>query len=127
MLMHTKLLASTLLLLSLLGCTRETAVLTLEPAVVEDCALPVAVHVRWDASALGLHYAQLETNNIGKLPKLWISGASKGEDTTGVWAWDGYTVTLKSVNDVVLARRTLTTLPCTSAAPDTVDDQTMND
>ena len=94
------------------GCRRPQVRLELEPAVVSACNLPVAVGVRWDASALGLKRARVEVNNLGRQPKVWIDGASRGHALTGTWANDGFTVTLRSMNGVELGRRTLMTTPC---------------
>lgn len=98
------------------GCAKQSksqALLEIEPAVVRDCDLPTALGVRWDASALGLESTQLEVNNVGGRPKLWIRDHSVGEaHTGGTWAEDGFTVTLRAINGVELARRTLTSVPC---------------
>lgn len=94
------------------GCSREGVRLRLEPAVARACDLPVATHVSWDVAPLGLKYVDVEVANLGETPKLWIPGKSRGAATSGAWAQDGYTVTLKARNGVVLARRTLTTIPC---------------
>ena len=93
------------------GCSRE-AQLRLEPAVARDCDLPAATRVSWDVTGLGLNYVDIEVANLGEAPKFWIAGAAKGTETSGAWAQDGYTVTLKAKNGVVLARRTMTTTPC---------------
>lgn len=98
------------------GCARQAqpqVLLEIEPAIVGDCDLPTAVGVKWDASALGLQVAKVEVNNVGGRPKLWIRDHSIGEaNTGGTWAEDGFTVTLRSVNGVELAKRTLTSIPC---------------
>jgi len=95
-----------------LGCAREKVHFVLEPSVVSACRQPVATQVSWDVSALGLKYATVEVNNLGRPPKPWVSGGKVETFRAGAWAYDGYTVTLKSLNGVVLARRTLTTAPC---------------
>jgi hypothetical protein len=84
----------------------------LEPNVVSSCVQPVSTRVSWDVTPLGLEYAEVEVYNLGRQPKLWVTGTAKGEATAGAWAHDGYTVLLKSRNGVVLAKRTLTTTPC---------------
>lgn len=94
------------------GCSREGVQLRLEPAVVRACDLPVATRVSWDVTQLGLRYVDLEVANLGESPKAWTNGGAKGTETSGAGAQDGYTVILKSKNGVVLARRTLTTIPC---------------
>jgi len=94
------------------GCSREGAQLRLEPAVARACDLPVATKVSWDVRPLGLKYVNIEVANLGEAPKFWTAGAARGTETSGAWAQDGYTVMLKSRNGVVLARRTLTTIPC---------------
>lgn len=104
-----------MLLVSLLfaGCARMgQAELELVPAVVAECKLPTATVVRWDVSRLGLRKARLEINNLGEPRKFWINGEAAGSAEAGAWARDGYTVTLLSMNGVVLARRTLTTFDC---------------
>lgn len=104
---------STLVVVAMIvGCRRPQARLELEPAIVSACNLPVAVRIRWDASTLGLKRARVEVNNLGRQPKVWIEGASRGDAITGPWANDGFTVTLRSMNGVDLGRRTLTTTPC---------------
>ena len=105
---------SALLLGGLLaGCGKAPqAEFVLEPSVVSACDLPVATRVRWDVSALGLKYAKVEVNNFARVPKDWVGGGVRGDYRAGPWANDGYTVTLKSLNGVVLARRTLATTPC---------------
>lgn len=87
----------------------------IEPAVVSACNLPTAVKVHWDVSGLGLHYARLEVNNLGRPPKLWMVGEQRGVEETGAWAHDGFTVILSSMNGVELGRRTLVTTPCPDA------------
>lgn len=91
---------------------RPQATFVLEPSVVSACDVPVKTRVHWDVSALGLKYAQVDVNNFARVPKNWVSGEARGSHEAGAWAYDGYTVTLKSMNGVVLARRTLTTIPC---------------
>ena len=101
----------------LAGCgARPEAILVLEPSVVSACDLPAKTRVRWDVSALGLKQARVEVNNLARTPKLWVSGGARDVQEAGAWAWDGYTVTLKSMNGVVLARRTLTSTPCPGMA-----------
>ena len=106
------LLTTSTMMATLAGCQRPQVQFGLEPAVVSACNLPVAIRVRWDVGALGLKRARLEVNNLGRQPKVWVEGASRGEERTGAWAHDGFTVTLKSMNGVELAKRTLTTTPC---------------
>ncbi|WP_225766192.1 hypothetical protein [Stenotrophomonas sp. Marseille-Q4652] len=95
----------------LTGCTAK-AELTMVPEVVRECEAPVATRVIWDVSPLGLQKATLEINNIGQPRKFWEAGGAKGSAEAPAWAQDGYTVTLVSANGVVLARRTLMTVPC---------------
>lgn len=94
------------------GCSRKDVQLRLEPAVVRACDLPVATRVSWDVTRLGLKFVDIDVANLGEAPKFWTTGDARGTETSGVWAQDGYTVILKSKNGVVLARRTLTTVPC---------------
>ncbi len=94
------------------ACSREAAVLVLSPARVSACAQPVALDVQWDATRLNLKRVKLEVNDIGRKPQTWHLAEARGQAQTGVWASDGFTVTLKAMNGVVLARRTLTTSPC---------------
>ncbi|WP_462080716.1 hypothetical protein [Luteimonas sp. RIT-PG2_3] len=82
------------------------------PSTVSACELPVAVDVHWDASRLGLKRVVLEVHNVATKPRLWLSGESRGSQKTGAWAHDGFTVTLKAMNGVVLGRKTLTTERC---------------
>lgn len=104
---------------SIAGCSGQRqarVVLEIEPAVARECELPTAVTVRWDASSLGLKLAKLEVNNIGRTPRLWTQNLSVGNESTGGgWAEDGFTVTLRSLNGVELARQTLTSVPCDDA------------
>jgi hypothetical protein len=102
-------------LIALAGCSqRPSAMLEIEPAVARRCDVPVPVTVSWDASPLGLAWAQIEVNGVGLKPKVWTAGPSKGSQQTGAWAEDGFTVTLRAMNGVELARRTLTTVSCGS-------------
>ena len=95
------------------ACSRSAKVrFELQPSVVSACTQPVATTVDWDVSGLGLQFVLIEVNNLGRQPKLWISGGPKGSASAGAWAHDGYSVTLKAKNGVVIAKRTLTTLPC---------------
>lgn len=94
------------------GCSRQGVQLQLEPAVARVCDLPVATRVSWDVTPLGLKYVDIQVANLGEAPKSWTTGGAKGAETSGAWAQDGYTVTLRSRNGVVLARRTMTTIPC---------------
>ena len=100
------------LALSACGLDRPKAHFRLEPNVVSACDLPVATRVIWDVTALGLKYVRFEVSELGGRPKHWMVGNAAGQLEAGAWADDGYTVTLKSMNGVVLARRTLTTIPC---------------
>ena len=106
------LLASMAACVAVASCSREPVRFELEPHVVSSCHQPVATRVSWDVSSLGLKWVQIEVNNLGRRPKLWFVGGAKGSEQAGAWAHDGYTVTLKARNGVVLARRTLTTAPC---------------
>ncbi len=100
-------------LLPVAACSRTDAVeFSMNPEKVSACEMPVAVEIRWDATALGLKRAYVEVNNIAAKPRTWVAGESRGSEKTGVWAHDGFTATLKSMNGVVLARRTLTTERC---------------
>jgi hypothetical protein len=99
--------------LSVGGCKRAPhAHFVLEPSVVSSCQQPVTTQVRWDVSALGLKYVEIQVQDLGRRPKTWMYGDAKGEARASEWAFDGYTVVLKSKNGVVLAKRTLTTTPC---------------
>lgn len=100
-------------LLPVAACSRTDAVeFSMIPDKVSACEMPVAVEIHWDASALGLSRASVEVNNIAAKPRVWVVGDSRGSQKTGAWAHDGFTATLKSMNGVVLARRTLTTERC---------------
>lgn len=94
------------------GCNRAQPKFELVPSVVSSCTQPVATKVIWDVRPLGLKYAEVEVGNLGRVPKTWVSGGATATFEAGAWAHDGYTVTLKAMNGVVLARRTLTTTPC---------------
>lgn len=95
------------------GCSRSVDVtLDLEPRLASDCHTPVATTVRWDASGAGIKAVRLEVHNLGGRSKLWAISGGRGELTAGAWAHDGYTVTLKDMHGVELARRTLVTTPC---------------
>lgn len=95
------------------GCTPEPALrFNLIPAVVSACKQPVPVAVSWDVTPLGLKQVRVEVNNLGRPPKLWFVGESKGTEQGGAWAHDGFTVTFRAMNGVELAKRTLTTTPC---------------
>ncbi|KAF1686611.1 hypothetical protein B1992_06780 [Pseudoxanthomonas broegbernensis] len=94
------------------GCSRNDVLLEIQPAQVSECDLPVAVQVTWDASGRGLDLAQLEVHNPGRRPTLWIQNAAVGSAATGKWAMDGFTVTLRTREGRELARRSLTTTPC---------------
>lgn len=98
--------------LALAGCRRDQVRFELEPAVASSCKQPVATRISWDVTPLGLTQVQVEVHNLGRQPKLWFVGAASGSEQAGAWAQDGYTVTLKAMNGVELARRTLTTAPC---------------
>ncbi|WP_447730892.1 hypothetical protein [Pseudoxanthomonas suwonensis] len=86
--------------------------LSMQPERVRTCETPVATVVEWDASAIRVGSVKLEVNNLGRPPKLWVQAGRRGSAETGAWAHDGYTVTLKTPDGRVLARRTLTTEPC---------------
>lgn len=87
--------------------------LSMQPEVVSACTTPVATAVEWDVGGAGVQGVKLEVHNLGRPPKLWVQGGPRGKAEGGAWAHDGYTVTLKSSEDGrVLARRTLTTEPC---------------
>lgn len=96
------------------GCQRDQQQVRLEliPAVVSSCKQPVEIAVAWDVSSLGLKQVWVEVNNLGRQPKLWFVGEAQGREKAGAWAHDGFTVTFKAMNGVVLGRRTLTTSPC---------------
>lgn len=95
------------------GCKQEpTLRFELGPAVVSACKQPVPIAVTWDVAPLGLKQVRVEVNNLGRQPKLWFVGESKGTEQSGAWAHDGFTVTFRAMNGVQLAQRTLTTTPC---------------
>jgi hypothetical protein len=86
--------------------------LSMQPERVRTCETPVATVVEWDASALRIDGVELFVANLGRSPKLWTRGGARGIAETGAWAHEGYTVTLKTLDGRVLARRTLTAEPC---------------
>lgn len=86
--------------------------LVMQPEVVRACTTPVVTAVEWDVGQTGVKGVSLEVHNLGRPPKLWVQGGPRGQADAGAWAHDGYTVTLKSADGRVLARRTLTTEPC---------------
>ena len=95
------------------GCNYRGAELEITPQVVSGCDTPAALQVRWDVSGLGLKYARIEVNNVGERPKAWMPKTdSRGEAETGGWAHDGFTITVRSMNGVGLARRTMEATPC---------------
>ena len=98
----------------LAGCQGERydVDLAMTPSSAGACELPVAVEVQWDVSRLGLDEAKLEFGSLGSTPQLWYAGPSRGSRKTGRWMDDGSTVTLKSKDGVVLAKRTFTTTVC---------------
>lgn len=88
------------------------ALLVMQPSSVPVCTTPVATRVEWDVRALGQAEVKLEVANLGRPPKLWVHAGQTGQAEAGAWAHDGYTVTLKTPDGRVLAKRTLTTRPC---------------
>lgn len=72
----------------------------------------MAVEVHWDASRLGLKQAYLEFGSLGRGAQRWREEGSVGTAKTEAWVTDGTTVTLRSMNNVVLAKRTFTTTVC---------------
>jgi hypothetical protein len=112
--MRTMLAGSLLLVACLVipACGRRQVHFELQPGVASSCKQPIATRVVWDAAPLGVTQVQIWVNNLGRPPQLWLAGGGSGAHTTGAWARDGYTVTLKSIDGRMLARRTLTTTPC---------------
>ncbi len=105
-----------MVLLSAAGCSQEQeqghVSLALVPARVSECDLPVAVQVDWDTHVPGVEAVELHVNNPGRRPTLWIQTAASGSQSTGAWAGDGFTVSLRTLEGRELARRTLTTTAC---------------
>lgn len=86
--------------------------LIMTPSTAGACEVPVAVEVHWDASRLGLKQAYLEFGSLGRGAQRWREEGSVGTAKTEAWVTDGTTVTLRSMNNVVLAKRTFTTTVC---------------
>jgi hypothetical protein len=83
------------------------------PSHLGACSARVPATVRWNVSNLGLKKVRLEVNGVGARPVLWKMGAASGKaETDGPWGDDGFTVTLLSMNGVVLGRRTMTAETC---------------
>lgn len=106
--------ATMMVLLAAAGCSpgEGHVALALAPAQVSECDLPVAVRVDWDVQVPGVEAVELQVNNPGRRPTLWIQSAASGSQSTGAWAGDGFTVTLRTLEGRELARRTLTTTAC---------------
>lgn len=92
---------------------RTPALLEMEPAQVPDCELPARVTVHWDARKASPKGIALEISELGQQPRLWAKTKARGSEQTGPWLQDGDSITLRDANGRILARRTLTTVPCT--------------
>jgi len=99
------------------ACHHDKAQLSISPESMDLCSgkdvhSAVALDVSWDVRPLGLERARLEVNNFPEPAKLWALEGAVGSAKTGGWAHEGFTVTLRAMNGVELARRTYVIKEC---------------
>jgi len=100
------------LLMLLTACQKSQAILEIHPSAGCIDSPKTALQVTWDVRPLGLAESSIEVNSLGYPPKLWIQEGAAGSKTTGVWAHDGFTVTLRTMDGKLLARRTFVHQVC---------------
>lgn len=103
---------------ALAGCSHfGNDMLQITPATFSDCqGANIVVHVKWDAtSVVKSGGVRLFVYKAGRQPALWVQASAKGEADTGLWASDGWTVTLVDDHGKLLATRTLQSTACPAA------------
>lgn len=107
---------STAALLS--GCHRVE--FDLSPQHFSECqGTRVAVHVRWSVPATTPKPISIYVNGVGLPETLWTGGGTSGQADTGKWMFDGSSLSLRDGNGALLARRTMTTEPCSQRSQGT--------
>jgi len=99
-------------LTGLAACQKPQAILEIDPSSGCMASPKVALQVTWDVRPLGLEESSIEVNSVGYPPKLWIREGASGTKETGAWAHDGFTVSLRSIDGKLLARRTFVHHAC---------------
>lgn len=100
---------------TLTGCSHfGNDMLQITPAAFSDCqGANIVVHVKWDAtSVVKSGGVRLFVYKPGRQPALWVQASASGEADTGLWASDGWTVTLVDDHGKLLATRTLQSTAC---------------
>jgi len=100
------------LLMLLTACQQPQAILEIHPSAGCLDSPRVPLQVTWDVRPLGLEESSIEVNSLGYPAKLWIQEGAAGSKTTGAWADDGFTVTLRAMDGTLLARRTFVQQVC---------------
>jgi len=100
------------LLTGLAACQKPQAILEIDPSSGCIDSPKTALQVTWDVRPLGLQESSIEVNTVGYPPKLWIMEGASGTKETGAWAHDGFTVSLRTVEGELLARRTFVQQQC---------------
>jgi len=101
-----------LLLMILVACQKPQAILEIHPAAGCIDSPTIPLQVTWDIRPLGLEASSIEVNSLGYPAKLWIREGAAGSKQTGAWADDGFTVTLRTMDGELLARRTFVHQVC---------------
>jgi len=97
----------------LAACSSSSVVLEIDPAFGCRGSIGTQLSVTWDVRPLGLDKVLIKVNDFGAAEKLWFEGSEAGSRQTGPgWAHDGFTVTLRTIDEELLARRTFVHQQC---------------
>lgn len=100
------------LVASLAGCAKAT--LEVSPQDFSQCSgMSTSVHVKWKVPEGEQPGARIYVAGVSHSPRIWKVVTPSGEADTANAVYDGTTFTLRSASGVLLARRTVTSSPCT--------------
>lgn len=97
----------------LAGCKKPD--LDISPMIFSECAGKSTVaHVEWRVPGTPVTPIGIYVAGVSHAPILWHSGGRIGKSDTGKWVFDGTTFSLRDGKGNLLARRTVTSVPCKS-------------
>lgn len=106
------LLASCAAVIVMTACS-PAAYIDLSPESFSECAGPnIVVRVQWRVRAGAQEPIHVYVSKPGRRESLWVTDGLVGEQTTGAWASDGMSFSLRDGTGKLLVRRTLTSTAC---------------
>jgi hypothetical protein len=99
--------------LALVGCKKVE--FDVSPMTFSDCkGKSITAHLKWRVPGKPVMPINIYVADVIHAPTLWHSDGRSGEADAGNWIFDGTTFSLRDGQGNLLARRTITSIPCSA-------------